>query len=1320
MMTVSPREAHPSKHRISLAAVRASLLLIPLVLLALFGASAFAQGLSPGNPVSLGSVDLQQSTNKQLTFSTTPGGANIASVTVVTEGIANKDFTLVSDSGCVGILPYPDQCTITINFSPKQIGIRLGALTITDTGGTVVNLINLSGIGVGPQFVFQPATFTTLDTASGLTPANFTAGTSIQDPDGDIFFTDVANNRILEETSTSLFTVVHSGSPLALTNTSGIAIDGVGNLYVSSGANVYVLAPGATTLTVLPTPGVTLTHPTGLTLDTAGDLYIADSSTGKIYQDVLGGNFAQALTLTGPGAALSGPSGLTIDENNNVYIADSGNNRIVEFPITTLVTTVLPLTTLTLNNPTGVAVDPAGTVYIADTGNHRIVEATVPPSDDQFVLTETPALTLDTPAGVLIEGNGDMVISDTTLGLVTVVRSAPLVNFPTPTVVGTLDATDDPETLTVQESGNIASSLVVGPDPTFSGTNPTAFQLAATGTCPSLGSGVAPTAADTFSIGEVCTYNLNFQPTVVGPNTANLVLSTATAGGVLTSVSTASLFGIGLSTLNHFTLVAISNPPTTPTTVNLGGTVELVLTAIQTDGQVATDYTGTVTFTTSDANGLYKSGTGANTNTTTFTMTAADNGVLTIPVASGLQLNQYGVFTATAVADPASVPPGANGTAVSNNIFVIEPSTLNLTSSVNPSLINQTTVFTLTISTSGTTPPGGTVSFFNGTTLIGTETVSSTSPTTGTASISDSFPAAGAYPIKAVYTSTTNTAGGTATLTQIVGNATALTLTSSINPSLVGQSTNLTASITSLPAFGATTGTIQFFDGATSLGTISVTGSAATLPVSFSTAGTHTLTAVYTSTNTNITGATSGPYAQHVLNVAALALTSSVNPSLPGQSTTLTATLTALGTPIGTIKFYDGTTLLGTVNLTADAASLSVSFTTTGKHILTAVYSGDTLTETVTSPPLTQVVLYATTATLTSSVNPVDVNANTTLTATVKSSTGTPTGIVTFKSNGVAIGTGTLSGGVATLVTSFHLPGVYTLIAVYGGDANNQGATTNTVLETVLNVVNISLISSVNPVFLDNPTILTATITTAAVGAAPIGTISFFDGSTPIGSGTIANGTVSVTASFVYAGTHTLTAVYSGDAADAPGTSPAYAQTVADFSLAVASGGSATGSTIAGGTVTYPLVVTPIITSTLPGPITLTFSGLPTSVTGTLTPATIATGSGATPVAFAVTAAPLSLTAHLQRPPAHHSRLSYAPITLALLALPLAWFRRRKRFASLFASICLLFAITAGLSGCVSTPNTGYYGQTPQTYNLTVTATSGNLSRSTYLTLTVQ
>jgi|GEM_PF-2568616 len=781
-----------------------------------------------------------------------------------------------------------------------------------------------------------------------------------------------------------------------------------------------------------------------------------------------------------------------------------------------------------LSKPTGVTVDPAGTVYIADTGNARVVEATT--AGDQFVLTAAPPLVLEKPANIVIEATGDLLVSDTNLGLITIVRSTALVDFPTPTVVGTLDATDDPETLTVQETGNVPSTLNAGTDPSLTGTNPTAFLLPTTGTCPSL-TGGAPTPADTFAIGQVCTYHLNFDPTVVGPNTANLVLTTTAVGGTATTTGTISLFGIGLSTLKSFTLVATTTPTTTPTTVDLGGTVELTLTAIQSDGAIATDYTGTVTFTTSDPNGKYLSGTVVGPHSVTFTMTAADNGVLVIPMAAGLQLNDLGIFTATATADPATVPPGANGVAVSNQIFVVEPATLTLTSSVNPSLVNQQTTFTLTVTTTGTASPTGSVSFFNGTTLIGVVNLTGTG-TTATASIPDSFPAAGSYPISATYTSTSNTQAGTANLTQIVG--------------------------------------------------------------------------------------------------------------------------------------------------------------------------------------------VATTATLTSSVNPVAVNANTTLTATIKSATGTPTGSVTFKSNGVAIGTGILNGGVATLVTSFNLPGVYTLVAVYSGDPNNQGSTTNTVLETVLNAVNISLTSSVNPVFLDNPTVLTAVLVSAATGATPTGTVSFFDGATPIGSGPIVNGAVNITASFVYAGTHSITAVYSGDAADAPGTSPALSQTVADFSLAVATGGSSSASTIAGGTASYSLAVTPIITTTLPGPITLTFTGLPSTVTGTLTPTTIAAGSGATPVAFAVTAASLLQTARMQQRPTHRSLLGYAPATLAFLLLPLAWSRRRKRFGTLLASLCLLVMMTAGLTGCISSPASGYYGQTPQTYNLTVTATAGNLSRSTYLTLTVQ
>jgi len=198
---------------------------------------------------------------------------------------------------------------------------------------------------------------------------------------------------------------------------------------------------------------------------------------------------------------------------------------------------------------------------------------------------------------------------------------------------------------------------------------------------------------------------------------------------------------------------------------------------------------------------------------------------------------------------------------------------------------------------------------------------------------------------------------------------------------------------------------------------------------------------------------------------------------------------------------------------------------------------------------------------------------------------------------------------------------------------------------------------------------------------------------------------------------HTITAVYSGDTVTAPASAPALTETVADFSFTVAS--SSSGSTIAGGTASYSLVLTPLITTTLPSAVTFTVTGLPTTATFVLTPTSVAAGSGATPVAFNVTAAQIVAAVRTHLPPAHRSPARFAPVALAFLALPLAWFRRRKRFGSLLASVCLLLAITGGLTGCISDPASGYYGQTPQSYNVTVTATSGNLARSTYLTLTI-
>ncbi|MDV9203194.1 Ig-like domain-containing protein, partial [Streptomyces sp. Wh19] len=54
---------------------------------------------------------------------------------------------------------------------------------------------------------------------------------------------------------------------------------------------------------------------------------------------------------------------------------------------------------------------------------------------------------------------------------------------------------------------------------------------------------------------------------------------------------------------------------------------------------------------------------------------------------------------------------------------------------------------------------------------------------------------------------------------------------------------------------------------------------------------------------------------------------------------------------------------------------------------------------------------------------------------------GTPTGTVDFFDGATLLGTGTLSGGVATFTTSTLAIGTHPLTAVYNGDANFTSST---------------------------------------------------------------------------------------------------------------------------------------------------------------------------------------------------------------------------------------------------------------------------------------
>jgi len=180
------------------------------------------------------------------------------------------------------------------------------------------------------------------------------------------------------------------------------------------------------------------------------------------------------------------------------------------------------------------------------------------------------------------------------------------------------------------------------------------------------------------------------------------------------------------------------------------------------------------------------------------------------------------------------------------NQFVLAATTTTLSSSPNPSAFRQTVVFTAKVTSSiGTPPDGETITFKQGATVLGTGTLGG-----GTATFSTSTLGVGTKSITAVYAGDSNFAGSSKTMSQVVSKATTTTtLVSSLNPSNSGQSVTFTASVA--PQFSGTpTGYVTFYDGATVLKTVYMSGGVAKFTTSTLATDTHTITATYNGNST--------------------------------------------------------------------------------------------------------------------------------------------------------------------------------------------------------------------------------------------------------------------------------------------------------------------------------------------------------------------------------------------------------------------------------------------------------------------------------------
>lgn len=288
------------------------------------------------------------------------------------------------------------------------------------------------------------------------------------------------------------------------------------------------------------------------------------------------------------------------------------------------------------------------------------------------------------------------------------------------------------------------------------------------------------------------------------------------------------------------------------------------------------------------------------------------------------------------------------------------------------------------------------------------------------------------------------------------------------------------------------------------------------------------------------------------------------------QSVTFTATVAGGGTaaPTGTVQFKDGSANLGSaVPVSVGVASLTTAALAPGNHSISAVYSGDGSNAASASTSLSyDVAQVVSTVSVSSSVSSTLPGQGVTFTASLTGKS--VSGSLQFKDGNTVLATVPLVSCPTTFSTSALGVGAHQITVVYSGDVNNAPSTSAALTHTVAAppaATTSTLSASASSVVAGQVLSLNVTVVGDGVNL-PTGTVQFMDGGVALGSPVaLSGGAASLSTNALTVGNHTLTAVYSGDAANTASTSAAISVSVAQANTTVAlagQGGSTQGQAV--------------------------------------------------------------------------------------------------------------------------------------------------------------
>ena len=452
-------------------------------------------------------------------------------------------------------------------------------------------------------------------------------------------------------------------------------------------------------------------------------------------------------------------------------------------------------------------------------------------------------------------------------------------------------------------------------------------------------------------------------------------------------------------------------------------------------------------------------------------------------------------------------------------------STTTITAVPNPVMVGDAVTLRVTVTSSATTLPTGSV-----TVQIDHGASGSLRLTSGTASIRVAFPTAATHVLEARYPGDAQTAASTAAPFSLQINPklapSATTLNATPLPMTVGSPVTLTASVAAKDK--TATGSVSFLDNGKLLGTalLNQAGSASYTVPSVTT-GSHSLSAQYAGSTTVATSTSNV-----LTTVAQLPPTPVI--SCVATPATLQAGVKAVVaarvlTPAAAPVKFSFATSAGVLLQQGDQATFdstglpdgTVKVTCTATDIYNQRTSNDSAIQ-VSTPALPTV------TTLTSAASTIQLNQAATLRVAIASASGSVSGPVTFMDGTSVLGTGTASSGVATFSTTSLTVGDHALTARFAGSKGFAASSSSVMMLTVKALPILTTTTLVAPASVMTGGAITLSSMVRSDSGVPAGVVQFYQGATILGSGNVSAGAATLVVPGLPAGTYALTAQYTG------------------------------------------------------------------------------------------------------------------------------------------------------------------------------------------------